>query len=272
MFKTFLLLFGLIVFFTLIGRLIAGKKGMIIAFVIALVLNGASFWYSDTIVLKMYNAQPVSENHRLYRITKELTERANMPMPRVYIIQKASPNAFATGRSPEHGAVAATAGILRILTNNELRGVIAHELGHIKNRDTLISTVSASIAGAVMILSRAALFFGGGRNKKSFITRLAVAIIAPVAATIITMAISREREYKADKFAADLTGQPKYLASSLVKLTRSVQIIPMRKGRPETAHMFIVHPFSGKGVSELFSTHPPVKKRINILMKMQENY
>lgn len=268
MFMTFLLLLGLTLFFILIGRLIAGKKGMVVAFIIALVMNGVSYWYSDSIVLRAYNAKPAPDNHRLERITKELVKEADMPLPKVYIIPGSSPNAFATGRSPEHAAVAATEGILKILNDDELKGVVAHELGHVYNRDTLVSTVSASIAGGVMILSRMALFFGGGRNGRSWLKTLGISLIAPVAATVITMAISRTREYMADEFAAKLTGRPMDLASALAKLSMGVRKAPMKAHSPETAHMFIVHPFSVSSIGELFSTHPPIEKRIERLKEL----
>jgi heat shock protein HtpX len=268
MFKTFLLLMGLMIFFLFIGRMLAGRKGMAIAFILALVMNGISFWYSDTIVLKAYKAVPAENGHRLQRLTQELAARAGMPAPKVYIIPSKSPNAFATGRSPDRAAVAATEGILDILSDDELRGVMAHELGHVYYRDTLISTVSASVAGSVMFLSRAALFFGG-RDDGSRVKTIAVSIIAPVAATIITMTLSRTREYEADEFAARLTKKPESLVSALTKLTMSVKKSPMEDHSPETAHLFIVNPFSGSSLSELFSTHPPMEKRIAKLWQIK---
>lgn len=268
MLTTFFLLFGLTAFFIIVGRIVAGKKGMVIAFVLALVMNFATYWFSDSLILKAYNAQPVPAGHRLEKITHDLARKAGMPLPKAYILPSNSPNAFATGRNPEHAAVAATQGILDMMNDNELAAVMAHELGHVKNYDILTGSVAASISGAVMILSRMALFFGGD-GRASFGKRLAVSILAPVAATVITMAISREREYKADEFSAKLTGHPEYLAAALLNLERGVRRAPMEDHSPQTAHMFIVHPFSGIGIGEIFSTHPPVKKRVERLMRLK---
>ncbi len=269
MFKTFLLLFALTAFFIFIGRILAGKKGMVIAFIIALFINGFSYWYSDTIVLKAYSAMPAPEEHRLVKITREVVQRAGLPMPRVYILPTESANAFATGRNPEHAAVAATEGILRMLNDHELMGVMAHEIGHVKNRDTLTQTVAASISGGVMLLSRFALYFGGRRNR-SWAKTIALSIVAPIAAGLITMAISRDREYEADEFAAKLTGKPMSLASALQKLVAGVKRHPMDDHSPETAHMFIVNPFSSINYRELFSTHPSVTKRMLRLSRLAE--
>lgn len=264
MLKTFILLFILTAFFIIIGRILAGKKGMLIAFVIALVMNFTAYWFSDTIILSAYSAKPAPSGHRLERLTGEISQQAGIPLPKVYILPSKSPNAFATGRDLHHAAVAATEGILDLMNDDELKAVMAHEIGHIVNRDTLISTVSASISGGVMIMSRLALFMGGD-GKRSFGTRLAVSILAPAAAAIITMAISREREYLADEYSGRLTKRPMTLASALGKLERGVKASPMPSHSPETAHMFIVHPFSGIGIGEVFSTHPPVKKRVERL-------
>ncbi len=261
MFKTFLLLFLLMALFIGIGRLLGGRRGMVIAFVIALGLNFGAYWFSDTLVLRAYNARPAPEGHRLVRITKDLVRRADLPMPKVYILPTSSPNAFATGRNPEHAAVAATEGLLRTLPEGQLRGVIAHELGHVKNRDTLTQTVAASISGGVLLLSRMAIFFGGG-SRRSWGARLAVSIVAPVAATLVTMAISREREYEADEFAARLTKEPRMLAAALKNISSGSRAHRMPEHSPETAHMFIVNPFSGTNIGQLFSTHPPMEKRI----------
>jgi heat shock protein HtpX len=269
MLTTFVLLFILTVFFIIIGRILAGKKGMIIAFGLALVMNLVSYWFSDSIVLNAYKAKPATVGHRLERLTKEIAGDAGLPMPAVYIIPSKSPNAFATGRNPEHAAVAATVGILSILDDDELKAVMAHELGHVRNRDTLISTVAASISGGVMILSRIALFTGGN-SEHSWGTRLAVSILAPVAAGLITMAISRNREYIADEYSAKITKRPMDLANALLKLESGVSRAPMADHSPETAHMFIVHPFSGTSVGELFSTHPPLKKRVERLTKLSK--
>jgi len=267
MVKTFILLFALTAFFIIVGRLLAGKKGMIAAFCIALVINFVSYWFSDSIVLRAYNAQPAPAGHRLEKLTRELSGEAKLPMPRVYILPNKSPNAFATGRDPEHAAVAATEGIMDILDDNELKAVMAHEMGHVNNRDTLISTVAASISGGVMILSRMAIFFGGD-GKASYGKRLAISLLAPIAATVITMAISRDREYMADEYSAMLTKRPAYLAGALLKLENGVKRSPMPDHSPETAHMFIVHPFSGFSIGEVFSTHPPIKKRVERLSKL----
>jgi len=268
MFTTFLLLFSLTALFIFVGKLIAGKKGMIIAFVLACVLNFSAYWFSDTMVLAAYNAQPVPQGHRLERVTRDLAIQAGLPMPKVYIIDTDSPNAFATGRNPDHAAVAATRGILGLMNDDELSAVIAHELGHVKNRDTLVSTMAASISGGVLILSRMALFFGGSGNA-SFGKRLAVSMLAPLAATVITLAISREREYGADEYSARLTKRPVLLANALLKLERGVQRSPMPDNNPETAHLFIVHPFSADSIGAVFSTHPPIRKRVERLMKLQ---
>ncbi len=268
MLTTFILLFALTAFFILIGRIIAGKKGMVIAFILALVMNFTTYWFSDSLILSAYSAQPVPAGHRLETITHELARKANLPLPKAYILPSRSANAFATGRNPDHAAVAATQGLLDMMNDQELAAVMAHELGHVKNYDILTGSVAASISGAVLILSRMALFFGGN-DRASFGKRLAVSILAPVAATVITMAISREREYKADEFSAKLTGHPEYLAGALLNLEKGVRRAPMEDHSPQTAHMFIVHPFSGIGIGEVFSTHPPVKKRVERLMQLK---
>jgi len=269
MIKTFILLFVLTALFIVIGRILAGKKGMAVAFILALIMNFVSYWFSDSIILSAYQAKPAPAGHRLEKITREIIKEARLPMPAVYIIPSNSPNAFATGRNPEHAAVAATQGILNILDDDELKAVMAHEIGHVKNRDTLISTVAASISGGVMILSRIALFTGGN-SKQSWGKRLAVSIIAPVAALLITMAISRDREYLADEYSANLTKKPLYLADALLKLESGVRRSPMPDHSPETAHLFIVHPFSGMSLGEVFSTHPPIKKRVERLAQMNK--
>ncbi|MBN2158220.1 MAG: zinc metalloprotease HtpX [Spirochaetes bacterium] len=267
MFKTFLLLFALTALFILVGRMIAGRKGMIVAFAFACVMNVATYWFSDSLVLSAYNAEPVPAGHRLERVTHSLAREAGLPLPKAYIIPGSSPNAFATGRDPDHAAVAATEGLLAIMDDGELAGVMAHELGHVYNRDTLISTAAATISGGLLILSRMALFFGGS-GRASTGKRIAVAVLAPIAATVVTMAISREREYAADEFSARLTGRPMYLASALLKLERGVQRSPMPDHSPQTAHLFIVHPFSADSIGEVFATHPPIKKRVERLKKM----
>lgn len=253
----------------IVGYFIAGRKGVVIALIISLIMNFGSYWYSDTIVLGMYNAQPVTKSQApiLYDAVETLSAKAKIPVPKVYIIPENSPNAFATGRNEDHAAVAVTSGILKILNKDELEGVIAHELSHIKHKDILISTMAATIASAVVLLSRWTMFFGGS-DDSSMIKTIAVAIIAPVAATLIQMAISRSREYEADAGAARVSGKPEALASALAKLSISAKRRPM-DANPSTAHMFIVNPLSGGTIMNLFSTHPPPEKRIERLMKMK---
>jgi len=262
--------------FIVVGSLIGGRSGATIAFVLALVMNAGAYWFSDKIVLKMYRAKEVSESEApvLYRIVRNLATRAQIPMPRVYVIQNDAPNAFATGRNPEHAAVAATTGILQILTEEELTGVMAHELSHVTHRDILISTVAATIAGAVSFLAQMlqwTLIFGGGsreeRNPLSFVGEIAIMILAPIAASLIHLAVSRSREYDADLGGARLCGQPLWLADALRKLHLGIQRHPMH-ANPSTAHLFIVNPLTGKGVQALFSTHPPIEDRIARLENM----
>jgi heat shock protein HtpX len=276
--KTFLLLAGLTVFLVAIGRLIGGTRGMQIAFVIALAMNFFSYWFSDKIVLKMYGAQQVNEAEapELHQIVEELSREAGIPKPKVYIITQDNPNAFATGRNPEHGAVAVTTGILRLLTPTELRGVLAHEIGHIRNRDILIQTVAATLAGAIMILADMAkwtMIFGGGRDDEEggglgIIGVIVLAIVAPLAAMLIQMAISRSREYIADETGAKLSHNPESLASALEKLAYGVQAAPM-KANPATEPLFIVNPLTGGGMMSWFSTHPPIEERVARLRAMR---
>jgi len=278
--RTTLLLAVLTALIVFIGRLFGGSQGMVIAFVLAVIMNIGSYWFSDKIVLAMYRAQPVDEQQapELYRIVRELASQANLPMPRVYIIPQDTPNAFATGRNPQHAVVAVTEGILRLLTLDEIRGVLAHELGHVKNRDILISSIAATLAGVVMILAnmaRWAAIFGGVRSDENeggggIVGLLVTAILAPIAAMLIQMAISRSREYLADETGARLSHSPESLASALQKLSTASQRLPMRDARPETAHMFIVNPLSGKSLSSLFSTHPPIEERIQRLRAMRQ--
>jgi heat shock protein HtpX len=252
-----------------VGYFIARGRGVLIAMVIALITNFGGYWYSDSIVLRMYDARPVTRTEApiLYDAVESLASKAKIPTPKVYVIPKESPNAFATGRNEDHAAVAVTTGILKILNRDELEGVIAHELSHIKNKDILISTMAATIATAVVLLSRWAMFFGSGDDGSSIAT-IAVAIVAPVAATVIQMAISRSREYDADAGGAKVSGKPEALASALAKLSKSATVRPM-DANPSTAHMFIVNPLSGGTIMNLFSTHPPLEKRIERLMKMR---
>lgn len=271
-FKTAVLLGGLTGLFLLIGGVLGGQGGMVVAFIFAVVMNVSSYWFSDKLVLRMYRASEVGPDHPLYRITARLAQRAGLPMPKVYTIPDDSPNAFATGRDPQHAAVAATEGILRLLPENELEGVIAHELTHVKNRDTLISTVAATIGGAIVMLANMAQWaalFGGGRsdreNGPSPVALLATALLAPLAAGLIQMAISRQREFAADRGGADIAGTPTGLAQALRHIDAGAKQIPM-DANPATAHMFIMKPFSMQGVMGLFSSHPPTEARIQALM------
>ncbi len=268
------LLTGLLV---MAGAAIGGKSGMTFALVMAGVMNFVSYWFSDRIVLAMYGAHEVTEAEQpgLYSMVRQLAVQAGMPMPRVYIIDSDTPNAFATGRNPEHAAVAATTGILRILSREELMGVMAHELTHVRNRDILISSIAATIAGAITYLAHMAQWaaiFGSGRDRDEeggggAIGMLAMAIIAPLAAMLIQMAISRSREYGADRGGAEISGNPLYLAGALRKLEMANHQIPM-DANPATAHMFIVNPLTGGGIMSLFSTHPPIDERVRRLEEM----
>ncbi len=266
------LLTALILFF---GQLIGGQQGLIWAFFFALIMNVGSYWFSDKIVLSIYGAREVSpeEAPTLHQIVEELASRAGIPKPKVYIIPSSQPNAFATGRSPKRGVVAVTEGILELLTPEELMGVIAHEMGHIKNRDILIQTIAATLAGVIMFVSdmvKWAAIFGMGRDDEDSNPFLAIvlAIVAPIAAMLIQLAISRSREYLADETGAKLSGNPEYLASALEKLEAYSQRIPMESGNPATAHMFIVNPFKGDFLISLFSTHPPIEERVKRLRSM----
>ena len=273
-FKTTLLLGALTGLLLLFGQVFGGRTGMIIAFGFAIVMNFGSYWFSDKIVLAMYRAKPISESDdpELISIVRNLATRAGLPMPRVYRIPQPTPNAFATGRNPENAVVAVTDGIRSLLTPEELSGVIAHELAHIGHRDILISSIAATLAGAIMMLgsmAKWALIFGGGRDKDDNIFgTLLMAFLAPIAAIIIQMAVSRSREYQADQTGAKIAGNPDSLASALEKLTMASKKIPMASS-PATSHMFIVKPFSGKSVLGLFSTHPPVEKRVERLREMK---
>jgi heat shock protein HtpX len=273
--KTALLLGLLSALLLAIGEWLGGANGLVMAFILAAIMNLGSYWFSDKIVLRMYRAQQVGPEHQLYRVVERLTVRASLPMPKVYIIPDPSPNAFATGRNPSHAAVAATEGILKVLSEHELEGVIAHELAHVKHRDILISSVAATIAAAIMMTARmaqfAALFGGyGGRGEdrergNNPIALLAMIILAPLAAALIQMAISRSREFAADAGGAAIAGTPYGLADALRKIDAVSKRVPL-DANPATAHMFIVKPFSGGGLSSLFSSHPPTEARIRALL------
>lgn len=254
----------------IVGYLVARKTGVIVALVIAAVMNFGSYWFSDSIVLKMYQAQPVTraEAPLLYDAVDALAAKAGIPMPKLYVIPTQTPNAFATGRNENHSAVAVTAGLLNLMNREELEGVIAHELSHIKHRDILISTMAATIASAVVLLSRWSVFFGSGDDGAA-VRAVAVAIVAPVAATLVQMAISRSREYEADAGSAGITGNPQALADALMKLSSVAARRPMN-ANPATAHMFIVNPLSAGTIMGLFSTHPPVEKRVEKLLAMKD--
>jgi len=277
--KTVVLLTFMTVLLVFVGAAIGGQNGMIIAFMMALVMNFVSYWFSDKIVLKMYNAQPVTEAQApdLYAMVRRLTQKAGLPMPKVYIIPDASMNAFATGRNPEHGVVAVTEGIMRALDREELEGVIAHELAHIKHRDILTGTIVATIAGAISMLAQMAhwaMLFGGGRRDDSDeggspVVALVMMIVAPIAAMLVQMAISRTREYEADRGGAAIAGNPYGLANALLKLERGAQVVPMHDAKPATAHMFIVNPLTGGGLMKLFSTHPPIEDRVKRLKELR---
>jgi len=260
---------GLTLLFIWFGGMIAGQTGMIIAFIAAAGMNFYAYYYSDTQVLKHYHAIPVDHNSstELYEIVERLTHRANLPMPALYIIPDKQPNAFATGRNYENAAVAVTEGLLELLTKEEVEAVVAHELSHIKHYDMLIGTVTATIAGAIAMLAQFGLFFGGGRDRPNILITIALMIIMPMAATVIQMTVSRNREFMADAGAAAMTGHPEWLQSGLAKLDNYARGISMHDADPQTAHMFIINPFTGRDVSlkQLFSTHPSTEQRIERL-------
>ena len=256
----------------MIGELVGGANGLIIAFVFAGLMNLGSYWFSDKLVLRMYRAKEVGQGHPLYQMTERLSRQANLPMPKVYIIPDASPNAFATGRNPEHAAVAATEGIMQVLSQHELEGVIAHELAHVKHRDILISSVAATLAAVIMMTARMAAYagmFAGGRDDRDGqsnpIALIGMMILAPFAAMLIQAAISRSREFAADAGGAQIAGSPYGLADALRKIDAASKRVPL-DANPATAHMFIVKPFAGGGLLSLFSTHPPTEARIQALL------
>jgi heat shock protein HtpX len=275
MLKTAVLMAAITALFMAIGAMLGGRQGMMLALIVALGMNFFSYWFSDALVLKMYNAQQVDESSapQFYRMIQELARNAQLPMPKVYLIEEDAPNAFATGRNPEHAAVAATTGILRVLSERELRGVMAHELAHVRHRDILISTISATMAGAISMLANFAMFFGGrdseGRPSNP-IAGILVALLAPLAASLIQMAISRAREFEADRGGAEISGDPAALASALQKIHQVAQGIPLQAAErhPETAQMMIMNPLSGGGLRGMFSTHPSTEERVARLMQM----
>ena len=267
--KTSILMAGIMALFGVIGSYIGGASGMVMALLFGGAMNIFAYWFSDTMVLKMYNAQEVDEASapQFYGMVRELAQRAGMPMPRVYLIDEAQPNAFATGRNPENAAVAATTGILHLLSAREIRGVMAHELAHVQHRDILISTISATMAGAISALANFAMIFGGrdaeGRPSNP-IASIAVALLAPLAASLIQMAISRAREFEADRGGAEICGDPDALADALTKIDAYARGIPMptAEAHPATAQMMIMNPLSGGGLAGLFSTHPATEERV----------
>jgi heat shock protein HtpX len=268
-FKTAFLLVGMTLLLMFIGGYFGGQRGMLTALIIAGVMNFGAYFFSDKLALASYRAQPVMREQlpRVYQVVERLTQKAGLPMPKIYVIPSDSPNAFATGRNPQHASVAVTQGILNLLTDEELEGVLAHELGHVSNRDILISSIAATLAGAITYLSRFAMFFGGGDREErrgGGLSAIAMMILAPLAAMLIQMAVSRSREYQADESGAHLTGNPYALASALAKLDAYSKRIPMA-ANPSTAHLFIVQPLLGFNVGNLFSTHPPIAKRIERL-------
>jgi len=281
MLTTVFFLTVLMLLFLAIGGLLGGRSGMTMAFVMALVMNLGAYWFSDKLVLAMYRAKPVTEAAapELVQTVRRLAQLAEMPMPKVYVIPSETPNAFATGRSPNHAAVAATEGILKILSREELEGVLAHELSHVRNRDILIGTIAAAIAGAIYFLidmARWGMMFGGGRRDDreqgggglQIVAFLVISILAPLIAMLIQMAVSRSREYQADESGARLCRKPLALASALEKISAMAGRRPLEGANPATAHLFIVNPFSAQGMMQLFSTHPPMERRVEILQRL----
>jgi heat shock protein HtpX len=272
-FKTGMLMAAIMALFGVVGALLGGGQGMLLALVFGAAMNLWAYWFSDTMVLKLYRAQQADEHSapELYGMVKELAGRAGLPMPRVYVIDEPQPNAFATGRNPEHAAIAATKGILRLLSARELRGVLAHELSHVKHRDILTSTITASIAGAIATLAQFGMFFGGrDDDNRNPLVAILVLILAPIAAMLIQLAISRGREYEADRGGAEVSGDPRALADGLAKIERYARGMPLETAEthPATAQMMIINPLSGGGISRLFRTHPPTEERIRRLLAM----
>lgn len=272
--KTSILMAAIVALFGMLGLALGGTQGMLLALVLGGAMNIWAYWNSDKMVLRMYNAREVDESTapQFYRMVADLAQRAELPMPRVYVIDEAQPNAFATGRNPEHAAVAATSGILQLLSERELRGVMAHELAHVKHRDILISTISATMAGAISALANFAMFFGGrdANGRSNPIASIAVALLAPLAASLVQMAISRAREFEADRGGAEISGDPQALAAALRKIEAYARGVPMETAdqHPETAQMMIINPLSGGGIRGLFSTHPATEERVARLLAM----
>ncbi|HEY0841337.1 zinc metalloprotease HtpX [Methylotenera sp.] len=281
--KTTILMAAIVALFGMVGAALGGAGGMMIALVLAGAMNVHAYWFSDKAVLKMYGAQEVTSDNlqfrSYYQMVRQLAENAQLPMPKVYVIDESQPNAFATGRNPEHAAVAATVGIMQILDERELRGVMAHELAHVKNRDTLTSTISATVAGAIASIAQFGMMFGGGRNEQGErhmnpIVGLLVMLLAPLAASLIQMAISRAREFEADKAGAEISGDPRALASALQKIHHYAHQVTNHtaEAHPETAQMMIINPLSGVSLDRLFSTHPSTEERVSRLMAMADRY
>ncbi len=265
--KIILLLGVLSVIVLSLGTFLGGEIGLMLGFIFALVMNFGSYWYSDKLVLRMYRAKEVGSSHPLYRLTEGLAQNAGLPMPRVYIIPNDSPNAFATGRNPQNAAIAATEGLIRNLTTEELAGVMAHELAHVRNRDILISSIAATLAATIMLVAQMAqyaMIFSSGDRRDNIVSFLATLIIAPIAAVLIQSAISRSREFEADRLGAEIAGTPRGLAMALAKIDNIQERVPL-DANPATAHMFIMMPFSRRGFMSLFSTHPPTEERIRRL-------
>ena len=277
-FKTTIFMAGIVVLFGTIGAMLGGASGMLLALALATAINGYAYWFSDKAVLKMYNAQEVNAQTapKFYNMVRELAQNAQLPMPRVYIIDEAQPNAFATGRNPEHAAVAATTGIMRILSERELRGVMAHELSHIKHRDKLISIISATMAGAISSIAQFGMLFSGGQRDRSMhpVVAILIMLLAPIAAMLIQMAISRSREFEADRVGAIISGDPEALAAALGKIHEHALHIPMNTAEqhPETAQMMIINPLSAGRIRGLFSTHPETEERVAKLMAMAHQF
>jgi heat shock protein HtpX len=281
--KTTILMAAIVALFGVVGAALGGAGGMLVALLLAAAMNVYAYWFSDKAVLKMYGAQEVTVDdvrfRSYYQMVKSLAENAQLPMPKVYVINESQPNAFATGRNPENAAVAATLGIMQILSERELRGVMAHELAHVKNRDTLISTISATVAGAIASIAQFGMLFGGGHNENGErnvnpIIGILVMLLAPLAASLIQMAISRSREFEADKGGAEISGDPKALASALEKIHNYAHQIPNEtaEAHPETGQMMIINPLAGRSFDSLFSTHPRTEERIEKLMQMATQY